>query len=424
MKFKLSLLLLMVVGTASASHNVSRYFPFLERPEEYVTKGKSFIYPGFFITNASTGLRTASGKSGIPELWGRYNLKNLIEGIVAATGESYNPFANELAYSDWDKKDLKFRAEGKIKSRGVFLSAEKNLFKGFSAGVSIPVMAVNTSIRFSIDKENSDSDINSATDSELDMFDRVRRSVHTKLGLKGDDYSDTGFGDLDVHLGWRTYFDHVLKMRGIDLNIRGGFVAPTGKMQEWDYPSSVSFMGDGRWTVYGDVVSEFELKQNWKLGLMGGVMYQFKNTEKRRIPYFSEPPIFSALCGDVEIKPGITFKVSPYFTLENMADGLHLQGRYTFLRHSPDEWRDKRPDKSVLSYLDQTMQHSDCVRSSRRSLSRWKFNYLTAEVIYDSAEAMKHWIFEPKLYAILDYAFGGHGASKTHQFTIGIEFHI
>jgi len=411
------------------SRSNNRYFPFLERPGEYVTAKKSFFYPSIFITNASTAFKAIGGNTGIPELWGTYDLKEVIQGlevVKAASGiANYNPFINEIGYDDWNSKELRFRVDGKIKSRGLALALNQNFFKSnFSCGCFLPIMKVNTSLRFTFNPEISHADTKEITQPELEMLDRVRRSVHSDLCLQGADWSKTGFGDLDLFFKWRSAWDHKLKMKTIDTNIRAGILVPTGSLSHKDYPSSVSFMGDGHWGIYLDSATEFELKQNWKLGLIAGFVYQFANTRDRRISYCAEPPMFSALSGNIEIDPGNTIKISPYFTLENLMDGLNFQIRYTYLRHSPDVWTDKRDDKAVESYLELDIPNIERTRSARRWLSRWEIDYVTLQVVYDSVEGMKHWTWEPKIYAILDYAFSGKGAAKTHQFTLGVELNL
>jgi len=417
------------------SRNVSKWLPFLERPEEYITKRgaslyqKSYFYPAFFITTASTAFRRRGGNAGIPELWGGYDLKSVITGLAAVKatqGQTYNPFIDEVGYTDWNQKELKFRIDGKIKTQGIILSLEQNLFKSdFSLGAFLPVMHGNTTMRYLYDSDKSHIDAREVTDSEVAMLDRVRRKVHCDLGLKGATWAKTGLGDLDVHLRWRRYWDHQYKMRGIDFNLQTGVLIPTGVKRDENYPSSIPFGGNGNWGWYGDLVTELELKPNWRFGFMGGIMYQFKkNHAAMRIPYHSEPPIFSALVGNVEINPGITLKASPYFMLENIMGGLHFQFRYTYLRHSPDKLKDKRSCKQVASYLESCLELSNAVRLSRKNLSRWTSHYLTLQTIYDSVEAMKNWLFKPKFYALFDYAFTGRGMCKTHQFTLGVELHF
>ena len=228
-----------ITSTLFASHNPSRYFPFLERPEENVTKGKSHFYTGLFITNAATAFKQDGGTMGIPELWGAYNLKQVIEGLNAVTTAAgqgaYNPFSGEPGYVNYNEKDLIFNVDGKIKSRGIIFSAKQKLFNGFSAGFFLPVMHVNSSMRYEFNSDASHVDARSPEKAEVELFDRVRRTVHTDLGLKGGDWSKTGIGDLDLHLGWRHYWDHKLKMRGIDLNLRGRqlFLASQPQLFRW-----------------------------------------------------------------------------------------------------------------------------------------------------------------------------------------------
>lgn len=412
---------------AFASHNASRYFPFLEKPDEYFTNKKSFLYPAFFITAASTALGRDGGNAGIPELWGRYNLKSVITGLDAmqkASGQgAYNPFSQEVGYSDWNTKDLRFRIDGKVKSRGVILQWEQHLMQGFSLGVFVPIMHTNTSLQFRFDSANSHFDARDVSRPEEEMLDRVRRKVHCDLGLKGGNWTQAGFGDVDLHARWNYAIDHPWKLRTIHLMAQTGGVIPTGVKADKDYPSSTPFMGNGHWCAYGDLGVELELKQDWHLGFITGIMNQFSKTDKRRIPYHDEPPLFSALVGDVDIDPGLTLKISSYFTLKNVMDGLDFQIRHTYLRHEEDSWCDKRENKCVTSYLESKRSGVDCVKTTNDRLSSWRSHYLTMQLAYDSVEGMKNWIFEPKIYALLDYAFSGKGISKTHQFTVGVELH-
>lgn len=405
-------------------HNTSRYFPFLEKPEEYITKGRSYICPSLFFTSAATAFKSGGGNRGIPELWGKYDLRDVIASINATRSEAYNPFTLEPGYVDWNSKAIKFFVDGKIKSQGLILDVEQNLFKSdFSLGFLLPVMHVNTLLRFTFDRENSNSTVsNNITSQEIDMLDRIRRSVHQELGLQGNDWSKSGIGDIDLHLKWRQFFDHALKMTSIDLNLQVGLLCPTGTKSHNDYPSSVPFMGNGHWGTYFDLVTEFELKQNWKLGFMGGLAYQFKKKHNVRIPYLGESALFSAIVGDIEVDPGLTFKVSPYFTLENMMDGLNFQLRYAFLKHSADTLQDKRADKTVPSYL--SAEGADGIRSEKRNLSERTSHYLTMQVIYDSREAMKNWSLYPTFYLVYDYPLSGKNISKTHQLTCGVELHL
>jgi hypothetical protein len=423
------------------SHNASRYFPFLERPEEYVRFGRSHISPSVFFAKASTAFKRGGGNTGIPELWGNYDLLDVINSLKAVTEGSgaifTNPIEKERGQNDeWKDKSIKYKVDGKVKARGIILHYRQELgFKGLSVGASVPIMHVNTNDRFTFVQGDSAYQLQNLRSGEILQLDRIRRTVHADLGLKGGDWEQTGFGDLDVNMQWNNNWDHPWMLRSIDFNVMTGIVIPTGSNSDTRYPSSVSFMGNGHWTWYFDNVTEFELKQDWVLGCMLGCMYQFDNTRKLRIPVYQEPAIFSALVAVVKIERGITFKISPYLFAKNLTDGVNFQLRYTYLRHNNDIWKDKRTNPTVRSYLQ--LQSGDVIGSDtltqedinnniieKKNRTRWRSHYITLQFSYDSKEAACDWILDPTIYLTYDYLMNGNGVCKTHQLTVGVELHF
>lgn len=418
------------LNIARASHNTSRYFPFLEKTTNYVIKNRSHINPEYFYTSASTAFVPGKSHGGIPELNGFYDLKDVINSLQvvrAAQGVVVDPVNEVTGSNQYSGKSAVFAVSGKVRSQGLYLSYEQDLKRyGFSVGASLPIMHVNTASRFAFKPQLSDVLFQSvgltpeARAQQVLVLDQIRRQTHQDIGFKGNEWSKTGLGDLDAHVRWNYLFDHALLMRSIDFNILFGVTAPTGTLSNINYPSAVSFMGNGHWSLYFDIMSEFELKQDWKVGLILGFMDQLKHTRTLRIPVTTEPAIFSALIGRIKIDPGFTFKASPYVILENLTDGLHFQVRYTYLRHNQDSWNDKRVDMTVQSYL----QKDACTIAFKKKLSKWRSQYMTFQLTYDAKEAMKKWFMDPYLYISYDMPFGGNGIAKTHQLSIGAEFHF
>jgi hypothetical protein len=420
------LLLCTLVGIQSlslfSSHTINKYFPLIETPEEYVNTRHSTTSIQLFLSSASTAFKASDGgTTSIPELEGTYELQNLIFGIQEATGNSsYNPFQDEIGYSDWNDKTIKFFVDGKVKSQGIMLEHQQKIPNTpFFIGASIPLMNVNTSQRFAIDHEGSDVSVRNASNGEALMLDRVRREVHSDLELSGDDWSTNGIGDIDLYFRFNKTLDHKLKMRTINFNLRSGVLIPTGKKRDYNYPSSVSFMGNSHWGLYTDVVAELELKQNWKLGFIYGITKQFKKTHRTRIPVYQEPAPFSKIIGNLSVDPGLTFKLSPYFTLENISDGLNLQLRYSYISHQKDAFYDRRTDQSIHCYLQR--EHDN--RWEKRNSSKWKMQYITFQLNYNSREAMQNWAFTPDIYFTYDYPFRGRGPSKAHKLSLGVGLH-
>jgi|SaaInlStandDraft_4_1057021.scaffolds.fasta_scaffold04723_6 hypothetical protein len=410
----------MFLNFLSATHTVNRYLPFLEKPCDYITKKRSYSSPALFMTSASTAYKHSDGgTTSIPYLQGTYDLKDLIQSIQETTqNSSYNPFDDEPGYVDWNEKSIKFYADGKVKSRGIILAHQQNLFKShFSFGFFLPIMHINTSQRFSFNPNGSDTVVQNINAGEIELLDRIRREIHTDMNLQGDDWSKTGLGDLDLQLRFNYDWDHKSKIRTISLALQTGVLCPTSSKADFNYPSSVPFMGNKHWGTYFDIITEFELKQNMKFGLMFGFVDLFPKTHYTRIPVYQEPTPFSALIGNVKIDPSLTFKFAPYFVLENLSDGLHFQMRYNYVRHGSDIWQDKRSDKTVSSYLDRYEGN----KKEKSKLSKWVSHHITLQLTYDSQDALKNWWLKPNFYLVYDHPFKGRGSSKMHQFTLGIE---
>lgn len=437
------LLFLFVSSPILASHNASRYFPFLERSSEYSLKRKSSVFPALFYSKASTAAKRGGGTGGIPELYGNYDLRDIIFSLKKVNGQGYvDPITRERGNGDrWIDKSIRYTVNGKIKSLGLLLNYEKCLrvngqflhLDGFSFGVSAPLMYVNTSDNFYFLPNESDSIFANLAEAERDQLNRIRRLTHDDLGLEGGTWTKSGFGDIDIHMGLNYNWDHKWLMRSIDLNFRLGTTIPTGMDSDIDLSSSVSFMGDGHWSVYFDIAPELELKTDWKVGCILGAIYQFDNIRYSRVSVYKEPSIFSALKSDLKTDKGMTYKISPYFIAENLTDGIDLQVRYTYLRHDNDRYIDIRTGRFVKSYLNQdigiptwgneilTKEDIDININSKIDLSRWRMHYLTFELVYDSKETGNNWILDPKFFMTYDYQFSGNGSCKTHQLTLGVQ---
>ncbi len=422
----LLLLFALQVPTAFATHNVSRYFPFIERTEEYIIKKRSHLTPSFFYVNASSAHRRGGSTGGIPELWGMYDLKDVIASLQAV-----NPLADPIMAVTGNNalanRSIQFRPREKVGVVGLQLNYEQDLhFAGFQVGASLAVMNLNATMGYNFDREHSDPIFNSIflterqkTEQDL-LVDKIRRVTHDTIGFTSNIWNEAGFGDLDVHLRWNHIFDHVLLMRSIDINAQLGAIVPTGFTSEINMPGSLSIGSNGHWGLYVDLITALELKPDWTLGFIFGWAHLFPHTRTLQIPFNNEPAIFSSIVGRVRMKPGETFKISPFFTLGNLTDGLDFQVRYTYLRHSDDVWTDMRSDKTIQSYL----QRGGDLIAQKENLSRWRAQYVTLQLTYDTKIAMKNYTCAPVLFAGYDIPIGGNGIAKAHQFTVGVELHF
>ncbi len=422
-----------VMGILSPSlfstHNANRYFHFLERSENYRYRKKSCVDASLFYTTASTAFKRNGGNTGIPELWGSYDLQDLFTSLTAVQGAStLASIKGETGFPlRFENDALPFRAEGKIKARGLTLQYEQPLWwNNLPLGVWVPFVHLNATSRFRVDKEG-------ITQEQRNALSRMRRRLHDEIGLKENDWQEGGIGDIDLHARWNYSQEYALMMRNINIDLQVGTVIPSGFRTDAKNFASVPIMGNGHWGLYADIVPEFELKQDLKVGFLMGFLHQFKEARARRLAVFKEPTIFSALTANVEVDPGFTFKFSPYIIMQNLTDGIHFQARYTYLRHGIDEWRDTRSDadkKMIPSFLnqqvtaDRTQEKIDENSGQKGELTKWRSHYITLQFLYNSKDAMHNLPLDPNVYFAYDVPVGGRGISKTHHVSLGVELHF
>ncbi|HBS48045.1 TPA: hypothetical protein DEO28_02460 [Candidatus Dependentiae bacterium] len=409
------------------THNANRYFPFLEKTPTYPKyKRLASFEASAFVSSSTRAWGWGDDKViGIYDLTNRYDLKNVINSLKDYTekiemGTFKNPFLDDFVGSDkFVDKSIKYDIAGKARAEGGIFNFEQYLpWKGLSLGIWFPIMRVSSHQNFILNENDSALGF-PLQDGEKIEVDRVRRNVHAQMGFTGPDYVETGVGDLDLYFRLGGSWPYTHFMHSINFSLKSGLIIPTSNTREANQPASIPFMGDGHGGVYVDVMPELEFRENWKFGLMLGFLHQFDKQKDTRMPSGDEPMIFSALRGKMRVEPGLLFKFSPYLDISNLADGLNLQLRWTYLRHEHDDLYDVRPEWEKAKLASNLFP--------QESFTEWRANYLTFQVAYDSYEAMKKWPLNPKFFAVFDFPFnwiGGKYVPKSTQFTIGAEFNF
>ncbi len=414
---------IMVIGLIfhqflDASHNASRYAFFLERPEEYRSTSSPFhLEVSGFYTLISSAFGREGGNAGVPELWGKYDLLNVLGSLSAVDPQKALTLQNKLPRQN---SQLPFIVDAKSKTIGMTLRTEWNTpLRDITVGAWLPIMYTTADSRYRLNQVEALKAAQGLPGFfRPDLIDEARRQLHDILGLDYNNWRKGGVGDLDLYVRWHRFREYILSMRSINIAFQGGLIVPTGVKQDLNRPASIPFMGDGHWGCYLDIVPECELKQDLRLGCIFSAIFQAKNTRRRRIPVNNEPAPFSALIGQLEIKPGTTLKISPYVVFEHLKENLHLHIRYTYLRHAYDRWQVISLESSnANSFL--TSRESLPLQCAQERRSEWRAHQVTFQLSYTPVSLFSGHV-QPKIYCLYDVPINGNSIAKQHTISCGI----
>ncbi len=382
----------------------NRFLPLYKRPRLFTAANPSLFSVDFFATTTSKAFGSNEETIGIPELFGKFDLNQLANSMVAAG------FSNPLR-TDLQGAPLPFIMDGKIQSQAVTVGLEHAFTDWLSIGTSFLFMRVSSTQQFIFNERESTLILGPG---DLLEIDQSRRDAFATIGLQNNQSTQRGFGDVELYARiWRDW-DYTLKCRNVFAGFSLGVLIPSGEKRNENAPASIPFGGDGHWGFFAQVDGLFEIKEDIKVGGFVGLRKRFSKTRNRRIPLGKEPNIFAPITGSLDINPGITFIASPYIVLENLRKGFGLVGQYTIVVHEEDEWTDNRSDKDPSSRLIDAIEKTE-----------WATDYITMSAFYDFGVEKVCRTFNPLISVRWDFPvmfFISKRAPKTHRVSIGIEF--
>lgn len=383
----------------------NRFFPFYDR---FFARSSSLPSRSgvdvFFIT-AKEGRGHFDDKARIPELRGCFD-QITIGKAVEAIGEA-NPLRPDLQ----TVAEIPWAMEGKLQGQGFGFCYEQALSDYFSVGLSGLFFHLSSRIEFCLSQ---------STQAKLGLveggamrLDRERREAMDILGLEAPQWSVSQLGDFDLYLRIGKIWEYLLRTKRIDISLQAGALIPTGQARDESNPASIPFGGDDHWGGYVQLNTDFELKEDLKVGNFFRLSKRRAKTRHRRMPVAGEPLHFGAVCGLAEVDPGLTFSFSPYVAVEELREGLGFCARYTYVNHRSDCWTDKRNDKSVAVALAPVVASSD-----------WVSEYFTFNLFYDFGKTEDDPSYVPRLsvaFEIPGDIIGARKVSKTHRVSLGFE---
>jgi len=384
----------------------NRFIPLFKRPYSKKTEALSRFGADFFALSASEGMGEHGTCVEIPGIFGEYcqgNLGKALEKLGCP-----NPIRDDL-----QSRSLPWKIEGKINAQGVSFILDKSLTENFYFGCSCLLMSVHSQNMFRFNKQESQSFI--LGDDCLDL-NSSRATMHDMIGICSPNYHQVGFGDIDFYLRVGKVMDYVCKNRRIDLGFSIGCLFPTGCERDINIPSSIPFGGDGHFGLYVHFDSEFELKEDLKLGILARISKRIPKEKIQRLPIAKEHLLFGALRAPVKVSPGLTFLFNPYFSWENLRKGLGIRIGYTINYHDKDTWCDLRSKEDKEKTPAQT--------SKINNLSSWAYDYVNLNVFYDFGNLKFGRELSPIVTLTWDWPtlwFVGRSVPRTHKVSLALD---
>lgn len=393
----------------------NRYFPLIQYPWITVEDRYSHVAGDFFVTTASRAADILERGIGVFELSGFFDLAQLAYSMELAGYDNPLPVR-------YQHQELPYTMAGKLQSQGFAFAWEHNAISNLSFGLLWLGMRSNSYIDFFLNQKVA-ADFSESERAELD---EIRRQALSTLGLACNHVHQGGFGDVEVYLRWFDHYTYCLKFRSIYYGLRAGGLLASGVKQNPHQPASVPFGGNGFWGVYASADAEFELKEDWKVGLWLRISKRFAKTMIERMPVArppvagqkdpqtSEPQIFGVLEGPVHINPGVTEIFSAYTQWEGIREGLGIRLQYSLIHHHQDSWKDERVDQTVPSNLKPVEE-----------ISQWGSEFVTLCAFYDfekSAVCVGH---KPIVRVAWDIPFTllvGRRYVHSYKVALGLEF--
>ncbi len=426
----------------------NRYFPWLP----YVYNGTDHrhgclsVEPFFISANSAWQVKPSvrDKEYGYPNLQGNLDYVQVAQALMLDGQENPIP-----AQWQWIQK-MPVDMSGSFEGQGLALQGYVPVHNhvGFGASLFFLRLVAQANLTAAADTVR---DLNLAAAGNQAQFDQLTKTFESMVGTQDGFWDQTGVGDIDLYIRAFDVQEYVYWCRKIDTSCTVGLLIPTGVQSAPNFIGSVPFGGDGFWGWYFNPALEVELKEDWKAGIDMRITKRFAKTVEHRMsilnannPYTvsqgvsnakkdvdkdaddktvnkiltprrhnnpTESNLFAPVSGPLYINPGATLSVTPYFALENIREGLGLLGKYSYIIHQVDNFRDMRE-----------MQVPFANFTNMRTNSTWVQEYATLELLYDLG--FKHeWSYKPLCTLTWDIplnTLGSRGASKTTRVSLGL----
>jgi hypothetical protein len=401
-KFPLIFIFVLLSQTVSGFDN--RFFPcrslYLTLPDK--TKSFFSVYSSFGFTEHAYS--TVDREINIFDLYGTLDLGVLGRSIEKATG------TNPLRSYFYDKS-IPFITNGALRIQEVGLKLYYQIIDQCGIGLDFNLSNQQNWYSFSLDILNF-----LHTPDMKSELETIRKDIFKQLGFMQESGSNIGINDMDLFFRFGSIWDYTLKCRRINAGLRIGALIPMGIKRDIKKPFLTLNSNSDTFGFYTALDCLFELKENFKLGIFGGISKRLKKEVTERIPLLTEPSIFGATSGQVTIKPGYSILLTPYFLFEHMRSGIGFGLSYSLNYHAKDRWE----IPATIPYLPET-------KDTIENLSNWASDYVGLQVFYDfnrnGYDNLKSLLFKAE-WSIPTSFFVTKRVAKTHKVSLSIEYNF
>lgn len=400
----------------------NRYFPWIQKPYTTSACYNSHFHIDLFFTTARQAFFHDADEGPLPHLGGIFDQAVLAKQMIAVGYPDPLP----LIYQGADS--IPWRTLGKVQSEGLHIRGQFELPYAFQIGFDTCAIRMNSMLFYDLLPSELTTLDQMITPADIAALDQSRRSMLSTVGLTCGYADYIGMGDFDFYARWHHAWDYCLKMRRMEVGLRFGALLPAASERNVNSPASIPVGGDGFYGIYGALDAEFELKEDWKVGLYARVSKRFTARKPLRITLLKElnpSALYGVGTGIADITPGICGAFYPYVMFENIRDGLGASLQYTLIGHARNTFAsDITFCTSVPSGVTPAVQ-SLVNNNPSQLMSSWIMEDISVNVFYDFGKMKSERAFQPILSLQFDIPvdfIAARRVAKTYKIALGVEF--
>jgi len=346
-----------------------RFGPFFQKPFIITpcTYGHGQVQPFFMRADCAQG---DVEKESIPNLFGHYDLINIINALQKSGKINENPLRSDLQ----GLTSIPFRRDGRIDVQGMAFFYQWPIACNWYFGTSFLFAHVNSRVEFCLDTTSLD-----ISPGDKSYLFKLKEQLNKSLGVLPPLYSRTVFGDTIFFLKYNYFLPYSFKFRAINFVPEVGVYIPTSPRTLLNNPASIPIGGEGRWGVYFGFENQYEVREDWFFKVMFRAIKRFKSNEQERLPIDCEPINYGAFEGFVGINPGWTLVFTPSVFLRGIRDGLGISVLYTLVSHFKDKVISCTPCNGTAFGIEPNVNDFE-------KRSSWGSEYISIGLFYDIAK--------------------------------------